>query len=742
MALFGKKKKKKQDGGEAPEERAARRPSRKGRRRAGADSMASVLNESVASEVLAQMRENPRFDITRHGVRTHVLWGVSADDIGGLSKTAAKDRSKGAIIESINSNRIHAVALPEILAANVLIIIPDEDTLDAADEFSLLADAPWHTFFANEETSKIDDDLSVEVTLADAIDVARGRRDIADLLQAKGYMPLMPDVNGNPGDSGPIDLFSDEPYADESRAPKPVGCHAVPMDDLDDVFDDDDFGSTQVSAPAQASRPEPPAVEEDMYIPDEPAMAEPEPEPEPEPAPDDYIPDEQDMAYAAPPAPEEPEEEPEPMGPESAEEQFRILQNVYSKGDLDITVDLEPFYQAFGQPSEAFAPFATDRGDSWLSEYLSQYSREANADITRTAAELQDRYRDVYLTMVTGLVSELAAYYDTSGRNGDTEYSQGYENLARARQEAIDKIDTGMDDVERKARADYERRRKTYSDQYAAEAARRFDQEHEGEVEGDVLRQRRMAIARVEADHDASVAMLDEHRRDEARKRYETCVTEIIQYLLDDFSKKAQPKIDAAYRRHSDKIRAYLEDNREADVTYASVLAEQQRQSNLADQTRDEWQRRLEDAMADNSRKLDAARQAYEEAHARYEADLAVAKEAADTASRAAAAERDRLNSQIESLTAKLSEADERADARSLARVREAEDRLARAESAVADERRRTSESRGTFIVGLILVFVLALCIGLLFGTYHGVSLANNAATGAMRVVDPAFLLP
>ena len=124
------------------------------------DGMSSILHESVPETVLDDLSSNEAFVMNRDGEDVYVGLLLNADDIGGISKKSNRDEAKGSIIECINSGRIKTLITNALMDEDKLVIIPDAVTIDAMDEYELLAEAPYKLCYINDNCEVEETDVA------------------------------------------------------------------------------------------------------------------------------------------------------------------------------------------------------------------------------------------------------------------------------------------------------------------------------------------------------------------------------------------------------------------------------------------------------------------------------------------------------------------------------------------------------------------------------------------------------
>lgn len=125
---------------------------RKRSKKADENNLSSVLNISVPETLLEELTNNTRFTyIDGNGETRYVAFLLKTDDIGGLNKKSKNDEDKGQLIELINAAHIKCLVTEQTFEDNVLIFLPEEDTISNLSEFSFLHDKPLYIVFVDED---------------------------------------------------------------------------------------------------------------------------------------------------------------------------------------------------------------------------------------------------------------------------------------------------------------------------------------------------------------------------------------------------------------------------------------------------------------------------------------------------------------------------------------------------------------------------------------------------------------
>lgn len=105
--------------------------------------LASVIDESVPGTTVDIASKNTPFALPDN--KGFVVLGLQTQsaEFGGLSSVTNKDRDKGNLVNLISAGDIHVVATEELLDADILGLIPDEQSMGHLSEFKLMREARY-----------------------------------------------------------------------------------------------------------------------------------------------------------------------------------------------------------------------------------------------------------------------------------------------------------------------------------------------------------------------------------------------------------------------------------------------------------------------------------------------------------------------------------------------------------------------------------------------------------------------
>lgn len=385
----------------------------------------------------------------------------------------------------------------------------------------------------------------------------------------------------------------------------------------------------------------------------------------------------------------------------------------YINDELDLYVDPSPFLQrltwaapSLDVPVTGVTPWLGEQVQTWiavLDENIKTHHEQSIRNLYRRYTELADQ-----------AAATTNAEFDPR-HNPASQWGQAYAALERDRLSLSERMNDDRLEAERRAREQWDVRRKAYIDDAAARASQEFEYRNATRIEADVRDAGERIIAGGEALHEHNLAEFNDMRRRAAREFMDAQLSTILQQLDDEAASMQQMNaemVDTAVAA----VQGYLDEHRQKDVEQAEVT-----------------QRKL---VADD--RLDQARReaADQIAKIRSEADDRVAAMAEDMRRRAAetveqlkineettALQIGREQARVASLTAKVdelkAEADERVDRIREIHLQELESAKRAAQSAHAErdllaqqQRRKATLSFWLLVVGLIVALVIGAAAG------------------------------
>lgn len=570
MGLFSKKAK-----GGNPEAKGTKATAKQAARNKK-NELVKVLDESVWESVHEEFKNNSQFTITdSEGNTRYVAFLFDTRQCGGLAgRDARKDESKGSIIEAIKTGAIKTYVRLEMLMDETFVIIPDLDTIDAMDEFGILADGEYILCTVSDDGNDIstvtDGDDEVVVTFDQIRSTIQNNLDVHTLFPGGGdatdaLLGMTPSKSQTSGDEVGEGVASDgdlEDIIDDDIEDLP--------DDLDDLPDDIDDDIEPQAAPqpkpqpvAQASAPVAAPVEEQ----------------------DDDLVDINDIPV---------DDSEEDAGDEGGYDEFEdITQEVveeyvsrkFYSDDLGLEVSTAPFDMQF-MKDNPFIPFSENRGTGWLNEYIANLAKDANTRLARMHSENLFRMRERYMQLIQQHCINIAAALDVS--DDKTQYGMIRFAIEQNKEENLEGVNTAVEAKRKQLNDSWNRK----LDQVAAEAAAsaraqyedRYGRSHESDLQNLVSREK----DEIERDYQAALRRLNEDRKSEASKLLDIAVNETLKEMADLYIKVLHDE-QREQARLQREINKFIDDNRKDEKARIEALAEENRQVKKAEEVRREY---------------------------------------------------------------------------------------------------------------------------------------------------------
>lgn len=559
---------------------------KKDRKKKPDELLSSVIRETAIPAAVELLRANTRF-VFPSGTAT-VMLVLGADAIGGLSKRHGRDETKGSIIELIGSDQIKTVATAEMLNEEHFGIIPDEETLSRMEEYSLLTGAEYSWAVAWQKPSgDLLVDLVAPATFAQAKAVSAGSTGLREAVGIKAWVEhsgvaedeVAVDDAGAPTEETPVvgadgtdrydegdEIFDpipgDEGSSDDGGADGPV---------FDDVADEDEGGDAPVfndEAPA--------------YEADEPGF------------------DEAGDYEAVAEESEEPEDADEVLLADQDQVREVIARRFLSE-DLDLDVRLEEFNATFAIGAPVVQIDVPQGATEWLGDQVAQLNRQTNADLAQLRYAHEDELRLLYVNLMSAHVEQVIRDVATD-RDGSRykALKEGSEQAHLERQsEKEQKIRTRKAEIVKS----HEEQAKRLAEQAAIQAEIQYKERNRPKVE----REQSDAVSEIERilenahTHDQQEIL--RVRRSDAALKMQIGTTRIFEvlaerqsdYLADEEERLGQWKAE---------IQRIVDDNRQADITQANALAEQQRTTDEIGDLRREQDSLLESVRGEHSDRI------------------------------------------------------------------------------------------------------------------------------------------
>lgn len=535
--------------------------------------LVKVLEESVWESVHEEFRNNKQFVMEdAQGNTCYVAFLFDTRQCGGLAgKEARKDESKGSIIEAIKIGSIKTYLRVEMLMDDVFIIIPDIETVDAMDEFGILADGEYVLCTVSEDGTDIktitdSEDNEITVPFDTIRSLIQNGTDVHTLFPGSGDH-----TDALFGMSPKKDVQEAEDFDDEFDD--------LSDDEIETLMDDDDLPDDDL---------------EDME--DEPVIPQPVPTPSPTSAP---VPAPVVSQPAAQPVsrPAEDSYDAENMEIEGDDGGYDELEDIteevvaeyvarkfYSE-DLGLEVSTEPFDMQF-MHGNSYVPFNEDRGAGLLNENIANLAKDANTRMQRMHSENLFRMREKYMQLIQQNCANIVKAMDVTDKNG--RYGKLMDGIEHNKEVNMTAMPESVEKKKKQLNEAWERK----LDQVAAAAAAaaraqhadRYGRSHESDIQGLESREK----DEIEKDYQAALRRLHSDRKTEASKLLDIAVNEALKEISELYLKvlHAEQREQARLQR---EITRFIDDNRKDEKARIETLAEERRQTNKAEEVRREY---------------------------------------------------------------------------------------------------------------------------------------------------------
>jgi hypothetical protein len=654
----------------------------------------------------------------------------------------------------------------------LIAFIMDEQTLEFMDEFELLRNAPYQTFYIDDEARVMSTDGTVPVTFEDARHVVNHDMTCEELLSRKGCSWFSTDFSvAENVDAQEITL----PAADEVESPAMSGDADVTFDDDipfgeadvesepdeyaagedDDYFDPDSMvdesmgdidaaldNAASASSPAMTPQDVPADAQQGAFQPNQPAPAPIDPFGPPMPV---YMDDQaanadeisqqaqqssmgrEDAMYQQAPAYPQGNAMPAVTTPTDV---TNVIRSAYFTHDLGLHISCDPFDEQFGE-GNPLPHFSEDRGTGFMAEYLTEVSREANADMRHLRDSNLHNLRERYVHLMSMTAKRISEQLDVSDETS---------TYGRMRKAIIDDFNRQREDVDERVAAmrtalqeNYDRGMREAVDLASAQARQTYRHNHEGNLKQSIMDAESKVMSEIESEYQSAINKMYDQRRSEAAKKMDAATAEILGLLSHEYSTMYVDEY-RLYRQYRDDIGRWVDENRKNDIAYAETLREEQRQAEKADAVRDDYTKRLEEQAAEFEQRRLRLEEDISRTQARHEEfihDLETRHEEELTSLRNKNAE---LQEQFNDLLDRYSSLD-------ATKAQEYDLRLKQAQDEAETERKRAEQAgeqnRITWrmvIILFIVALIAALGIGIIIGMRQNIDYvtdlvaASNAA--------------
>lgn len=529
------------------------------------ETMASVLSESVVEALIEEFSQNDLFVGTYENNKAYIGLFFNTDDIGGLSKKTNKDEAKGAFAEQIKSGRIKALITPKLLDDNSMVIVPDAITIEAMSEFSMLSDVDFKVCYVTPDCKIILTDKTAKISDCEYILQSDVK---AEDVFFKNDEPAVPEL--------PVTDNTQQEQNDDGRD---IVSHSEDLPDNSDAFEGDEIldpVSTDISDEELTDE----SVDDMDVDTDEQSDFN-----DDDYNPDDFIsnvdePDENDIIN------DESGTDEDAIPDEAIE--ATVIRKFYSS-ELGLEINADPFDLQF-TGIDTYVPFAEDRGEGWLNEYLSNMSKDANTEMQRMHKSNMASLRKTYLSLLSLYCEDVQKQLDINDES--TRYGQINNGLKAQRIDAKKNVDKEV--IKRKQALEMawnEKLKQVGED--AAHMAERQYRERFGEAhDAEMYRIESTLNQEIEDSYQDAVRMMNTDRQNEARKLLDYGINSVLKEVTNMYDTMVNDE-QTRYKELQQNMLDFIDSNRKDEVARIETLKAEQERNSKVQQVMQEYNERI-----------------------------------------------------------------------------------------------------------------------------------------------------
>lgn len=751
MALFGKK------GGAKPakpkKEKKAKKQKQPKQKKGGRRKQKTLIERMGLNETVAAMGLDVLSTVSEEQSAVRELGEDNSQDYMGYTAVAVteamlvdagvtvSDEAFGAFAEALRSEHIKSLLLQNDLDNGILVIIPDESSLEIMADFDFMDELPLQWVVVPFE---IEDDSQVVLlddttTLAELMDIAVNNRTLAihnGQMVIDGELPDGEDYDESDDTNVSVDFDDDE---DDAPSDDDFDLDDEPMD-FDVLDDEPDFDDDVEDVPENNSNNYVPDFDDD----DLPDMDD-EPELDDLADDDDLFDDSDDFdetSYNDEPIYDDLSDEDElaDLSEETAKNEVkRVMERSFYNDELGITVDESLFDLHFDNPDTQILLFDENPTDnSTLSVTLTQMRKDANIELMKQRAMHMQELRSQFNVVMAKSHDQLAEILDYKNERTDIgkKYSQIRLNQERLHDSADDLITKQRQELD----AAYNDKRDDVGRHAYNIAVEKYDELHKAQHDAEKARLQDEITIAIDTDADKDVAELYNERRLVASRLFDKATTQALMNLQPIYKKmvESELKLYDQFRVRQDR---YLRDNYSNEVLRGQAITEQQRQRAEGDAVRERYEALLAQKAAELEDAHAAANARVEDLNRKHETTLQSTIEEFNNDKKRLEARNESLNKTINELQSNLADVDKRTKSEYQTQLAAKDDIIKgqKEQLVYAEERAsKTTKANG----GIIAAFVaIALAVGLLGGFVVGHMGSNNNVQAAPANNQPSTIV-
>lgn len=533
------------------------------------ETMASVLSESVVEALIEEFSQNDLFVGTYENSKAYIGLFFNTADIGGLSKKTNKDEAKGAFVEQIKSGRIKALITPKLLDDNSMVIVPDAITIEAMSEFSMLSDVDFKVCYVTPDCKIILTDKTAKISDCEYILQSDVK---AEDVFFKNNEPAVPEL--------PVtDNARQEQGQEQNNDSRDIVSHSEDLPDDSDAFEGDEIldpVSTDISDEELTDE----SVDNMDIDTDEQSDFN-----DDDYNPEDFIsnvdePDENDIIDDESGADED-------VIPDEAVEATVIRKFYSSELGLEITAD--PFDLQF-TGIDTYVPFAEDRGEGWLNEYLSNMSKDANTEMQRMHKSNMASLRKTYLSLLSLYCEDVQKQLDINDES--TRYGQINNGLKAQRIDAKKNVDKEVIKRKQALETAWNEKLKQVGEDAAHMAERQYRERFGEAHDAEMYRIESTLNQEIEDSYQDAVRMMNTDRQNEARKLLDYGINSVLKEVTNMYDTMVNEE-QTRYKELQQGMLDFIDSNRKDEVARIETLKAEQERNSKVQQVMQEYNERI-----------------------------------------------------------------------------------------------------------------------------------------------------
>lgn len=720
----------------------------------------------------------------------HLAFAFYTDEVGGLSVNAVKaaekagDESKGELVQQMNDGAIKIMATGPMLDDNMVVIMPEEATIAALNEFRFMRSAKLVAFFiadasepgaggiivCDSECYFDDEDATAEFTIEDIMRVFNGVADGFDVnallatrgvSNVEGVSTFRQQYAGEPAEGANNERTCQQPPASsvsmtDSSAMKTASADKVP------AIEAMDFSAQETKEAEQ----DVPVVGEEYVRSIKEVSIEPKEEPVATQELSATVPVETPTISEAVETPSvvHVAEVPQVLDDganvsQTALEvvpsanvmvQYRDVTSTEVEGALNgivyngrqYIIDSGSFDRRFGR-EDMIGLHSEDRDPNiWLNNFLNEFSRGFNDELVNLRDKNMIELRTHYDKCIAYAVQTLENKFRLDST--DNLYGEALQRIEARFREKKEAIESGSNDRINALKREYTEKRDALINLEMANRRAEYDARHKMELDNSIRAAKSDEWAMLQSEYESECTRLAQMRSEmiaQTLKKYDNNLLDSLQERREEMRKEEQKLFEA----QKTDIRRYTNKHRQDELDYANAVRSQQASDEQIHNMQVSHREELERLKRDSQLSIERLQDENKNMLSRHQSEIESMKLAREQADQNNAQTVDSLNRRIDELLEQMGDMDAN-------KAREYESRLEmmRQQKVASDDRANAilDESKRRFVMYLALAVVIAIaagCVGLVFGLNQAYDMtsaidaviAGSAAAGAQAHVLP-----